>query len=815
MRNKKKKGKVIAIEHTSFPRHTDDFNEQRTEIYGKKVAKAIQGEWFKREGGRTARFYDNKGEFIQRRLYAMGKQSVAKYKDNAFNGDLSYLNLDFTPVPIIPKFRDWVINGMMDRDYNIAAKSIDRESQDEKVKYREAIHKDMLTKQFTMQAKEQLGVDLFTMNPDDLPESEEELDIHTNLKFKPSSEIAQELAIKSVMEDNDYNDNLRYRNIKDLTDLGIAVSKNIYSHSDGIKYEYVDPENFIYSYTEDPFFKDCFYFGEFKSELISNVIKENPDLTEDEKEIIQNASAEWGRHHNLDGYSMYDDNIDGKVAVLNFAFKTVRKKVWKEKSNSTGGRKSIKRDKDFEVKGNGDRDFKKRIKSEEIWFEGSYVLGTDILLSWEVMENQMRSKSLSNRVISPYAVCAPHMNRGYIDSLVERMRPFADKIKMIDLKIQQMLQMMLPDGQYIDIDGLTEIDMGDGGKYGPTEAFEMFMETGSIFGRSQTYGGDFNSGKIPIQEVRSNSSASKLQALERQYSYNIQMIKDVTGLTRMDGNQPDKDALVGLQKMAAYNSNESTKHVLMASNYITKVLAMLTSIRISDILEYSETKEDFIQKIGVGSVRNLEYFSNMHLRDFAIYLELEPDEEEKARLEQNIEIEIKNGNLGIEDKIDIMNINNIKYANEILKIRKKKYVKQKREQKMEEIEAQKQANIQSSQAASQADMQKKEMEFKMDSQLSSQNFQQDMQKMEKEYGFKFNIKKLEGQMDMPKKQMEIQSQMDRDKMKEDRKDQRLNKEGTVQSENAYRRQNNLAPKDYTEEEDLLGDFSIDEFENQK
>lgn len=811
---KKKENKAV-IKKVSFPKHTYDFPTQASFDYGEAVAKAIQGQWFRKEGTGKSYFYSNKNEFVNRRLYANGRQSIGKYKNYLnIDGDISYVNLNFDPVPIIPKFKDWIVNGMMDRDYNVVAKSIDRESQEERAKYREAIEKDMLTKDLTQKAKDELGVDLFSTNPDEIPETQEELDIHANLKFKPSSEIAQELAISTIMKDNDYDDDLRFRIITDLVETGMGVAKNIYSYSDGVKYEYVDPENFIYSYTEDPFFKDCYYFGEFKNELISNIFKENPNLSPDEEEKIQNSSSAWEQYNGLDGFSDYEDGLDGKVPVLNFCYKTVRKKIWKEKSSKTGGRKVIERDDDFEVKGNGDRDFKKRVKKEEIWFEGSFVLGANILLKWEVMENQMRDKSNSNKVKPIYTPCAPAMSKGYIDSLVERMIPFADKIKMIDLKIQQTIQMTLPDGQFIDIDGLSDIDLGDGNSYTPTDAFDMFMSTGSIFGRSSTYGGEFNNGKVPIQEIRSSSSAGKLQAFERQYAFNIQMIKDVTGLTRMDGNQPDKDSLVGLQKLAAYNSNESTKHILIASNYITKRLAELTSIRISDILEHSENKDDLIRKIGSGSVRNLEYMSDMHLRDFAINLELEPDEEEKQRLEQDLQIEIKNGNLGIEDKIDILNIANIKYANEILKIRKKQYLKQKRKQELEQIEAQKQANIQSSQAAAQSDLRKKEVEAKYDAKLKQIEHRMAMEQMDKKYNYEMQIEKLKGEYDLPKKQMETQSQVERDQMKEDRKDERIKKEGTIQSKLAEQRQNEADAIDFEEDDMELSEFDLTNFESE-
>lgn len=808
MINKKKKFKISEnITKASFPKPTDDFLEQRTWDYGLSVARAIQGEWFKREGN-NARFYDVKTEFQKRRLYAKGKQSTRKHKSRMFDGNVSFLNFDFTPIPIIPKFRSMVVNGMMDRDYSIKAKSIDRESQDERAKYREAIEKDMLTKDFNKNVKKVYGIDISQTGMQELPESQEELDIHTDLNFKPSTEIAQELAIASIMEENQYDDKIRYRLICDLFDLGIAVAKNEFSASDGIRYKYVDPENFVSSHTEDPFYDDCFYFGEFRNELISTIVKDFPHLEQDEIDRIQEASNSWGEYHGLDNYNQFEDNLDGKVAVLNFCYKTVRKKVWKEKSNKTGGRKVIKRDKDFEVKGKGDRDFEKRVKSEEIWFEGKFVLGANVMLEWGVMENQMRKKSNSNRVLSPYVAVAPNKENQAFDSMVDRMIPFADKIKIIDLKIQQVLQMTLPDGQFIDVDGLMEIDLGNGTKYTPTEALDMYIKTGSIFGRSNTYGGDFNNSKVPIQEIRHSSGAEKLMALERQYMMNVNMIKDVTGINMLDGNQRDKDSLVGLQKMMAYNSNVSTRHILTAVNQVTLGLAKLTSIRISDILEFSDRKEDFIRRIGSGSVRNLEYFNDLHLRDFAIYLDLEPDEEERARLEADIQIEIQNGNLGVEDKIDILNIGNIKYANEILKIRKKRYIKQKQEQKMQEIEAQKQANIQSAQASAQAQADKLKMEKGVEVELENIKHRNSMQKLDREYGYKINIEKMKAEYDMPKKEAELQGQMNRDKMKEDRKDERVKKEATVQSKLTKQRQEEAEPIDFEAEDELLSDFEL-------
>lgn len=804
-----KNKKTLAVEKVSFPKQTDDFSIQKQPEYGLQVAKAIQGEWFKREGTAHSAFYDNRNEFRRRRSYARGENDISHIKKQVNDdGDISHLNLDYTPIPIIPKFADIVANGLSQREYVVKAFSVDRESTQERIKFREEIKRDMATKDFSLKAKE-MGIDTFSINPDELPEDEAELDIYTEIKYKPAIEIAEESAISTIVQENQYNEVIRRRFEKDLVDLGIGCAKHIYSHSDGVLLEYVDPEDLIWSYTEDPFFRDIYYVGEFKNELISNVIKENPNLSKEERDRIQEASNTWADYHGLDGWDSYDDNLDGRIAILNFSYKTVRKKIYKEKSNKTGGRKVLKKDSDFEVKGSGDRDFKKIVKDEEIWFEGAYVLGTDILLRWELAENQVRPKSENNRVLCNYVLCAPNMYKNRIDSLVKRMIPFADKIKLIDLKIQQTIQMMVPDGQFIDVDGLAEIDLGDGGSYSPQEAFDMYLKTGSVFGRSQTYGGEFNHGKVPIQEITTSGFNNKLSALEKQYLFNLQQIRDTTGINEaVDGSTPDKDALVGIQKIAINNSNVATRHILEASKYITRTLFQSCSYRISDILEFSETKDQLIRKIGTQNVRSLEHVSKLHLHDFAIYVDLTLDDEEKAKLEENINIEIQNGALGVEDKIDIMAIKNLKYANEILKLRKKRRQNEMQKMKMEEIEAQKQANIESAQASAQAKQQEQAMKTEAEFGLEDKKHQNAMQKMEAEYKFKNEHEQVKASFQVPVKQQEKEERMQREVMKEDRKDQRSKKEANFQSKMIEQRKDNKPAVDFERLDDELADFDM-------
>ena len=202
----------------------------------------------------------------------------------------------------------------------------------------------------------------------------------------------------------------------------------------------------------------------------------------------------------------------------------------------------------------------------------------------------MREKSDFNKVKMNYSIVAPRMYNGRIESLVGRITGFADMIQLTHLKLQQVMAKMVPDGVYLDADGLAEIDLGNGTNYNPQEALNMFFQTGSVIGRSFTSEGDMNPGKVPIQEINSSSKGGKLQSLIGTYNYYLQMIRDVTGLNgARDGSMPDTNALVGIQKLAAANSNTATRHILNSGLFLTAETAEKLSLRISDILAVSYT----------------------------------------------------------------------------------------------------------------------------------------------------------------------------------------------------------------------------------
>ena len=601
-----------------FPSQVASDLEKMSSDYGLKVAKAIESEWFYGDYG-TQRFRTNFENYHRLKLYARGEQSIQKYKDElSINGDLSYLNLDWRPVPIIPKFVDIVVNGIAERTYDIKAFSQDPYGISKRTKYMDEILKDMRTKELNELSKQAFGLDLSTTPEDKLPDSEEELALHMQLSYKQAIEIAEEQAINVLFESNKY-ELTKKRFFYDLTVLGIGCVKNTFNTSEGVKVDYVDPMNLVYSYTESPYFEDIYYVGEVKTIPINELKKEFPNLTNEDLKEIADQPNTVAIPNNRSSYDKTDNN---QIDVLYFNYKTYMNEVYKLKQTGSGAVKVIIKDDTFnppiEVL---DSNFEKISRSIEVLYEGVLILGTKKLLKWEMATNMMRPKSDNSKVKMNYAIVAPRMYRGRIESLVGRITGFADMIQLTHLKLQQVMSRMIPDGVYLDADGIAEVDLGNGTNYNPQEALNMFFQTGSVIGRSLTSDGDMNPGKVPIQEIASGSGGAKMQSLIANYNYYLQMIRDVTGLNEArDGSTPDKNALVGVQKIAAANSNTATRHILQSGLFLTAETAECLSLRISDIIEYSPTKDAFIQSIGVHNVATLEELENLHIHDFGIFI---------------------------------------------------------------------------------------------------------------------------------------------------------------------------------------------------
>ena len=808
--------KNILIDITSavFPNQLATDAEKASDSFGLQVGQAIQYEWFRKDGN-TCRYYGQWREFHRLRLYARGEQSVQKYKNElAIDGDLSYLNIDWTPVPILPKFVDIVVNGMSERLFKVKAYAQDAISQGKRSEYQEMVETQMAGKEVLTKIQEKGGVNPFMMDPEQLPTNDEEMQLHMQIAYKPSIEIAEEEAINTIFDSNKY-DEIRKRLDYDATVIGISVAKHEFLPGSGVKISYVDPANVVYSYTEDPYFKDCFYWGEIKTLPLTELLKIDTTLTSENLQEISQYSQSWYDYYNVAQF--YENSMFHKdtCTVLYFNYKTSKKIVYKKKILDNGGTRVIEKDDTFnpptEMMEEGN--FEKIEKTIDVWYEGVMVMGTNILLKWEMSQNMVRPKSASQHAIPNYIACAPRMYKGNIESLVRRCIPFADLIQITHLKLQQVINRIVPDGVFIDADGLSEIDLGTGNAYNPEDALRLYFQTGSVIGRSFTQDGDFNNAKVPITQLTSNSGTSKTQMLLTNYAHYLDMIRSVTGLNEArDGSMPDPNSLVGVQKLAALNSNTATRHILDGGLFIYRTMAEALTYRISDILEYADFKDEFVNQIGKYNVSILEEIKDLYIYDFGIFIEVAPDEEQKQQLEQNIQMALSKGDINLEDAIDIRELRNLKVANQLLKLKRTK--KQDREEKMamqkQAITAQQQ--MQSQQLAGQTAMQKVQAESEAKMQILQATAAFEMEKMQKEAELKSQLMAEEFGYSQQLHGMEMETLSKREKDREDSKSKRISQQNTEQSKLIDQRKNNLPPLSFESNEDSLDGFDLAEFE---
>jgi len=802
----------IKINPTSFPNQFASDKEKESVEYGLQIANSIQYEWFKKDS-HGCRFYDQRANFHKLRLYARGEQSVGKYKNElSVDGDLSHLNLDWTPVPIIPKFIDIVVNGMTDRMFKVKAYAQDAMSTDKRSRFQNAVQTDMAAKDLLLQVKGQFGIDAFDTPPDELPETDDELSLFMQLNYKPAIEIAEEQAINTIFDDNKYND-IRKSVDLDIVTIGVGMAKHMFLPGDGVRIEYVDPANVIYSYTENPYFEDCFYWGEVKMVHTTELMKIDPTLTTDQLVEISKYGQAWNNQY---GLSQLNNSLFSRdtATLLYFNYKTTKKIVYKKKKLENGNEKMIPKDDSFnppqEMMDEGN--FEKIEKTIDVWYDGIMVAGTNIMLKWELSKNMVRPKSATQHAIPNYVACAPRMYKGNIESLVKRMIPFADLIQIIHLKMQQVLAKVVPDGVFIDADGINEVDLGTGAAYNPEDALRLYFQTGSVIGRSYTGDGEFNNARIPISELGTGSGQAKLQSLIGSYNHYMGMIRDVTGLNEArDGSTPNPDALVGVQKLAALNSNTATRHILESSLYITRSLSEAISYRVADILEYSDFKEEFTNQIGRYSVGILEDIKDLYIYDFGIFIEVSPDEEEKAQLEQNIQISLSRDSILLEDAIDIREMRNLKLANQLLKLKRKKREELKQKQAQEAQQMQGQMQQQSQQLAAQVALQQIQAETQAKLQVKQAESAFDIQKMQSEVQAKLQLMQVEFNYNMQLKGIEVQTTKSKEQMKEEAKDKRVSLQNTQQSKLIDQRKNNLPPVDFESTNDNLDSFDLSQF----
>ena len=593
---------------------------------------------------------------------------------------------------------------------------------------------------------------------------------------------------------------------QDLTVIGIAATKTRFEKSQGIVIDYVDPAYLVYSYTEDPNFRDLYYVGEIKSISISELKTQFPHLTNEEMKEIESSS---GTSKYAVGGNRSGDNT---VQVMYFEYKTYMNQVFKIKKTEQGLEKALQKTDLFDPPLNDN--FERVSRSIEVLYTGAKIIGSGKMLEWKMAENMTRPAADTTKVEMNYCISAPKMYKGRIESTVGKITGFADMIQITHLKLQQVMSRIVPDGVFLDMDGLSEVDLGNGTSYNPAEALNMYFQTGSIVGRSLNQEGGLNSGKVPIQELSTSSGQAKIQSLIATYQYYLQMIRDVTGLNEArDGSLPDKDALVGVQKLAANASNTATRHLLDSLLYITLRVCENVSLKVADLVQNPLTENSLMNSISTFNTNTLKEFMDLQLHDFGIFLQIEPEEEEKALLDKNIQIALQAGSVTLADTIDIRQVKNIKIANQFLKLRQEQNMKREQQEKMANIQAQAQANSESAEKAAMAEVQKEQAIAETKIQIEQSKSQFAIQKLQQEAEIKKQLMEVEFQYNMQLAQIQAGAKQDTENKKEDRKDERTKIQATQQSELIDQRKNDSIPKNFESAGmDNLGGFGLEQFE---
>jgi hypothetical protein len=797
-----------------FPSQYVTDAEKNSLEFGKLIGQVIKSEWFDKLGD-TCAYFSRLSKMRDNYIYAVGRQPVSKFKKIlSYNGDLSYININWEILPVIPKFIDIIVNGIVNKEYKAKSKAIDALSQKRRTMKQHQIEKQMAAKQTLELIQEKTGVNPFTMDKDTLPTDDEHLRIFLDMEMKPTIEIAIESLVNCVNEiDNNYNDTIRVELAKDQVIQGVSFGKTRFSEYDGIIQERLDPESTVHSYTDDPYFRDCFYWGNVKVIHKSELLKYNPRLTELEIDKIAEEGSSWVQSFQFRNY--YDFDEKECVAILDYAYKTISKKKWKKKKTKQGGHKVIEKEDDFNpsIEMQQEYDFSVIERDAEVWYEGVMVIGCDEVIKWNLIDEAVYDNSVVNKIRSPFYGCAPRMYKGEYHGIVERMKPIGDNIQLSHLKLQHIISKINPDGVFIDIDGINGIDLGNGKAYNPDEALNLFFQTGSVIGRSFTEDGEYNHGKVPIQELNNSAASTKIAAMINTYNHYLNQLRDVSGLNEAtDASTPNEDALVGVQKLAALNTNTALRHILQAINYCAVCGAKYIIIRNNKLLQYPELKARLISQIGEYNVSTLEEIAENPLSDFAITIEMGMDEEERLRLDNALLEAIKVGDITTEDRIDILEAENLKLANVVLKVRKKKLAEQRQNAEMQKEAINAQRILQQQELATQNVVIKANAESKSKIAIEKAKGEEDRKTMTHEANLKLQLMNEEYNLNLGIEKAKINQVKERDNKKEDGESKRISQRNTEQSKLIEQRQNKLPAIDFESNEDTLDGFDFAEFD---
>ena len=798
-----------------FPDQLATMAEKETPQYGLKYAKAIDAQWGK-ISERGSLFRKRFEQFEKNRAYANGTQDTTIYKKiltslDPNSNDGTLLNLDFSPVPVLPKFARVVMNKILSLNPYPNLEAIDPISSAERDKMRKELMFDMENKEDLKKIQEDTGKQMTSVPVDQLPETSEEAEIFMSSNLKTAAEISAQMATNLTLEWNNFNDSIYRRVVDDLVTCGIGVVKRENDPSYGITTRYVDPCAFIHSYTEDPGMNDLVYAGESRKITIQELRKmAGEELTEAEiKDIAEKARSKYSydskhmHQHHYDMYSGknsygYDDFV---VDVMDFEFISSDKIYFEEKENRYGNV-------NFFMKG-----FDKEPKQKNSVFErtphcleianvygGIYIVGCNKVINYGRKANVPKNMYDISRATLSYSCVATNMRNMMPKSMIDSTISFADQIQLTHLKIQQAIAKAKPDGLIIDIEALENVQLGKGGELQPLELHDIYEQTGVFYYRGKN--ADGSAGAPPIREI--GNSIRNINEMIALYNHYMRMIRDVTGVNEvMDASTPKGDALVGVQQIAIQSGNNAIYDVTNASAIIYKKVCQDIVKCIQIIHPDSVLFSVYEKALGRFNMETISEFRDLPMYNFGVIVEKDMEEKDRQFLEQNIQISLSQKEIDLEDAMAVRQLRDVNQAEKVLMIRRKKKREAVQKAAMEQQQAAAQAQMQQIQAQMQAKQQEYQMMMQAKVSEIGVKMKADMQLEQMRFEHEREIAMIKAQVGQFDKQSDVETRKEIERMKDDRKDERVKKQAVEQSKLISQRQGQRGElKNEAEEFDL-------------
>ena len=781
-----------------FPDPLASPDEKSSKEYGIQYAKAIDSQWGRMTD--TGSLVGKRNRIFERsRDYATGTQDTNIYKQllnslDPSNGDGSLMNLDYTPVPILPKFVRIVVNKILSRGLYPNLEAVDPLSNSEKNNAKKLLEVQVENKELAMKIKQESGI-VLGEDPEKLPDSKEEVEILYGANIKTAGEIAAQLATELTLTWNNFEDAIFRRCVNDLVTLGMAVVKRTNDPNEGIKTNYVDPAMFIHNYTEDPGFEELTYAGHIKKVTIAELRRlAGSDLSEDDlKKIAEKAKNNSGNDASKYNKQRFDNTLNKMtygydeytVNVLDFEFLSVDKMYFEEKENRHGNQDFFYKGHEYKEKTGTVFERKPHLMHVKVVYGGSYVLDGGHLYGYGKKKNIPKNIHDLSQARLSYSVVATNIRDMIPKSMVDTCIGFADMLQLTHLKIQQAIAKAKPDGLIIDIEGLENVQLGKGGELQPLELHDIYEQTGVFYYRSKNPEGGFQN--PPIRSIE--NSIRNINEYINLYNHYLRMIRDATGINEvMDASTPKGDALVGVQQQAIAAGNNALYDITNASMVLYKRVCDDVVKCLQVIPNDSVLYRVYEKSIGERSMEILHSFNELPMYNFGVRVTQEMSDDDRIFLEQNVQATLAQKEIDLEDAMAVRQVKDIDQAQRLLAVRRKRRLSELQSQQQQNIQLQAQANAQAQQQAMQIEAQKMQMQAQLEAQKIQLKGQVEVQVASALHAMRKELEIIRAESSLGFKADEKEFREKIEVLKEDRKDERVAKQAMEQSKLISQRQ---------------------------